>query len=98
MRLEYETRHGLFGDILRDRFSSGLEVIPSAAGLHISAVAPDASVDRIGVVVRRAAQVGVAVHPLALFALERPAPAGLIFGYGAIPTGRIEAGLGLLER
>jgi GntR family transcriptional regulator/MocR family aminotransferase len=98
MRLEYETRHRLIGDILRDRFSSQLEVIPSAAGLHISARAPGASVDRIGVVIRRAAAAGVAVHPLQLFALERPAPAGIILGYGAIPTDRIEAGMERLSR
>jgi GntR family transcriptional regulator/MocR family aminotransferase len=97
MRLEYEARHGLIGDILRDRFSSELEVVPSAAGLHISARA-DASIDRLGVVVRRAAAVGVAVHPLALFALERAPPAGLVLGYGSIPTDRIEAGMELLKR
>jgi len=98
MRLEYETRHGLIGDVLRERFSSQLEVIPSAAGLHISAVAPSASMERIGSMLRRAAAAGVAVHPLELFALERPAPAGLIFGYGAIRTDRIEAGMERLHR
>jgi GntR family transcriptional regulator/MocR family aminotransferase len=98
MRLVYEARHSVIGDILRDRFSSQLEVIPSAAGLHISAIARDASVDRVAAVVRRAMKVGVAVHPLTLFALQRPAPAGVILGYGAIPTDRIEAGLELLKR
>ena len=97
MRLVYESRHRLIGDLLRDRFPQ-LDVIPSAAGLHIGAVAPDVSVDRIGLVIRRARSVGVALHPLALFALDRPPSAGLVLGYGAIPTARIEPGMELLHR
>jgi GntR family transcriptional regulator/MocR family aminotransferase len=98
MRLVYEARHELIGDILRHRFSSQLEVIPSAAGLHICATAPTASVDQIAEVVRRAAGMGVACHPLALFRLTRARSAGLVLGYGAIPTDRIEAGLERLHR
>src|SRR5918996_1162452 len=93
MRLVYEARHGMIGDILRHRFSPQLEVIPSAAGLHISATAPGAPVDRIAAVTRRATRVGVACQPLALFALAGEPAAGLVLGYGAIPTDRIEAGL-----
>jgi GntR family transcriptional regulator / MocR family aminotransferase len=98
MRLEYEARHALIGDILRRRFSSELDVIPSAAGLHICATAPAASVDRIAAVVRRAARIGVACLSLALFGLERAPSAGLVLGYGAIPTDQIEAGLERLHR
>ena len=98
MRLVYEARHGLIGDILRQRFGSRLEVIPSSAGLHICATAPGESVDGIAAVVRRAARVGVAVHPLELFALSRAPSAGLVIGYGAIPTDQIEGGLERLHR
>ena len=98
MRLVYEARHGLIGDILRQRFGSQLEVIPSSAGLHICATAPGESVDGIAAIIRRAGRVGVAVHPLELFALTRAPSAGLVIGYGAIPTDQIEAGLDRLHR
>ena len=41
---------------------------------------------------------GVRCFPLQLFALTRAAPPGLVIGYGAIPTERIEAGLEQLHR
>jgi GntR family transcriptional regulator/MocR family aminotransferase len=98
MRLVYEARHRLIRDVLTDRFSSELRVIPSAAGLHISAAAPGLSVDEIEAIVRRASQLGVECHPLALFALAQPPLPGLVLGYGAITVDRIEAGLGRLHR
>jgi GntR family transcriptional regulator / MocR family aminotransferase len=98
MRLVYEARHGLITEILRRRFAGRLEVIPSAAGLHICATAPDLSVDQIEAVIKRAAALGVAIHPLSLFALDEPPSAGLVLAYGAIPTDRIEEGLDRLHR
>jgi GntR family transcriptional regulator/MocR family aminotransferase len=97
MRLVYEARHRLMTEILRDRFSSQLEVVPSAAGLHISATAVGMSPDRIQAVVRHAARTGVQCFPLELFTLSRATPSGLVLGYGSIPTDRIEAGLDRLR-
>jgi GntR family transcriptional regulator / MocR family aminotransferase len=97
MRLVYEARHRLISEILTDSFPQ-LEVIPSAAGLHISALAPTMSTDGVGDVAKRAAREGVAFHPLELFALQHPAPPGLVLGYGAIATDRIEQGLQRLLR
>jgi GntR family transcriptional regulator/MocR family aminotransferase len=70
-----------------------LEVIPSVAGLHIAAVARSSSTDQMNVVVRRAADAGVAVQELSAFGVDSPGPPGLLLGYGAIPTARIEDGL-----
>ena len=98
MRLVYEARHGLMNEILRHRFSSWLQVIPSAAGLHISATAPAMSPDRVDAIVRQAARMGVRCYALGLFALTRQAPPGLVLGYGSIPKDRIEAGLERLHR
>jgi GntR family transcriptional regulator / MocR family aminotransferase len=61
-------------------------------------MAPGESVDGIAALIRRAGRVGVAVHPLELSALTRPPSAGLVIGYGAIPTDQIEAGLDRLHR
>src|SRR4026209_917073 len=93
MRLVCEARHRLMTQILHTRFSSQLDVIPSAAGLHISALAVDSSPDRIDAVVRRAAREGVGCLPLSLWGLKREPSPGLVLGYGAIATDRIEAGL-----
>jgi GntR family transcriptional regulator / MocR family aminotransferase len=98
MRLVYEARHRLMTEILRTRFSSQLDVIPSAAGLHISATAVDSSPDRIEAVVRRAARSGVGCLPLSLWGLKREPSPGLVLGYGAIATDRIESGLDRLHR
>jgi hypothetical protein len=39
----------------------------------------------------------VLLYPLANFSVGKPAVAGLVFGYGAIPTDRVEAGLSRLH-
>jgi GntR family transcriptional regulator/MocR family aminotransferase len=93
LRLVYEERHRRITDILRRDFAQELRVIPSAAGLHVTTIAVDPSVDRMQAVAEQAARVGVAVHSLMGHAIERPPTAGLVLGYGAIPTERIEAGL-----
>jgi GntR family transcriptional regulator/MocR family aminotransferase len=93
LRLVYEERHRRITRILRRDFAHELRVIPSAAGLHVTATAVDGSVERIQEVAEQAARVGVAVHTLSGHAIERPPIAGLIVGYGAIQTDRIEAGL-----
>ena len=93
MRLVYEARHARIGEVLRDRFAGTFEVIPSSAGLHICATAPGMTVDGVKRVLQRAAQRGFACQPLSLFELSRPPAPGLVLGYGAIATDRIEAGL-----
>ena len=63
------------------------------AGLHVAArVAPGASVD-VTQVVRRARESGVAVESLRRFYSEGPGHAGLVIGYGAIPTTKVDEGL-----
>jgi len=74
-------------------FAGQLDPIPSAAGLHVAALACSASADQIRSVVRRASDAGVEVQELSRFGVHAPAQPGLILGYGAIPAGRIEDGL-----
>jgi GntR family transcriptional regulator/MocR family aminotransferase len=62
-------------------------------GLHIAALARRASADQISTIVRRASDAGVAVQELSKFGVDSPGPPGLLLGYGAIPTARIEDGL-----
>jgi GntR family transcriptional regulator/MocR family aminotransferase len=89
----YRTRHDLLVRVLSRDFAGHLEVVPSAAGLHVSALVRRATAGQLDAVVARAADAGVAVQQLAWFALAPPARPGLVLGYGAIPAGRIEEGL-----
>jgi GntR family transcriptional regulator/MocR family aminotransferase len=89
----YRARHQAIANALTCEFADHLEVVPSTAGLHIAAFARAASADRIDEVVRRASESGVAVQELSGFGVDSPARPGLVLGYGAIPTARIEAGL-----
>jgi GntR family transcriptional regulator/MocR family aminotransferase len=91
--LVYRARHQLLTRVLARDFADHLELVPSVAGLHVSALARTASVERVEAVARRAAEAGVEVQRLASFALEAPARPGLVLGYGAIPGARIEEGL-----
>jgi GntR family transcriptional regulator/MocR family aminotransferase len=74
-----------------------LEIVPSVAGLHLAAVARSCSADQMKVVARLAAEAGVAVQELSGFGVDAPGPPGLLLGYGAIPTARIEDGLRRLK-
>jgi GntR family transcriptional regulator / MocR family aminotransferase len=94
----YAERHDLVKNVLSREFSDHLAVVPSAAGLHVTALARSASVDQISALVRRASECGVAVQALPRFAVSVPARAGLVIGYGAIATDRIHEGLRRLRR
>jgi GntR family transcriptional regulator / MocR family aminotransferase len=94
----HRERHELLIDHLARDFGEHLEVIPSAAGLHVSAAARTLSVARLHAVVERAFDGGVAVQELAWFTFECEPWAGLALGYGAIATPRIAEGLRALRR
>jgi GntR family transcriptional regulator/MocR family aminotransferase len=94
----YTERHQLITNILARDFSNHLRIIPSIAGLHLTALALYASIDQINACVRRAADKGVQLQELSTFSLDTPPRAGLLFGYGAIPTASIQEGLHRLRR
>ena len=89
----YRARHELLVRTLHRELGEHLEVIPSAAGLHVAAVARSATSTQIAEVARRAWDRSVAVQELGVMALRPPGPPGLLFGYGAIPVERIVAGI-----
>ena len=76
----------------------GLEPVGAAAGLHVLAYLPD-GMDDVALV-GRAAEAGIALGALTPRRVA-PGRGGLIFGYGSIDEGRIEAGIerlaGLIE-
>ena len=90
---EYAKRHAQIADAMQCEFNAWLRVIPSAAGLHIAAwVAPGASID-LAQVVRRAEAWGVIVRAVSHFSGDSPAQAGIVIGYGAIPTAKVREGI-----
>jgi GntR family transcriptional regulator/MocR family aminotransferase len=90
---EYALRHERIVGVLRRDFSRWLEVTPSSAGLHVAArVKAGRSIDLNGIL-RRALDAGVRVYPLSRFCFDRPAVAGLVIGYGVIPTSKIDEGM-----
>jgi len=93
MRAVYQVRHEMIVHALGQDLVDDLTIVPSVAGLHISATANTASPAEIREVVERALAAGVAVQPLSMFRVDQPARSGLAIGYGAIETGRIEEGL-----
>ncbi len=90
----YRERRSIIMEVINRDFGAHFELVPSEAGLHIAALARKASPDRIAEIARRAADRGVAVQLLANFGVaERHKRAGILLGYGAIPTPRIREGL-----
>ncbi|HEV8392738.1 MAG TPA: PLP-dependent aminotransferase family protein [Vicinamibacterales bacterium] len=95
---EYRARHQLIAAVLSRDFASVFQVLPSSAGLHITAMARARSPQQIAAVQARAADEGVAIQILSSFAGRRSKRAGVVLGYGAIASGDIEEGLRRLRR
>jgi GntR family transcriptional regulator/MocR family aminotransferase len=75
-----------------------LEVLPSAAGLHVTAVMRNRDAARAGRVVAAAAAAGVVLDDLAMYAGQDSArQAGFVFGFGAVRPDRIDAGLAIFR-
>jgi GntR family transcriptional regulator / MocR family aminotransferase len=99
MRGIYGERHDLISEfIATGPLSRHLTLIPSAAGLHVSAIARRASAEEVLAVTRRALTAGVAVQPLSGFPITLTPRAGLAIGYGAIEASDIREGLSRLGR
>jgi GntR family transcriptional regulator/MocR family aminotransferase len=90
---EYAARRERIVEILRRDFSHWLQLVPSAAGLHVAArIVPGVALDANAVVARARAR-GVGVSALSSFCGEPRAQSGVVIGYGAIQTARIGEGL-----
>jgi GntR family transcriptional regulator/MocR family aminotransferase len=72
-----------------------LDVLPSAAGLHVTALLRDGDAGRAGRVVAAGAGRGLVLDDLATYLQDSSRQAGFVFGFGATVTERIGAGLNL---
>ncbi len=90
----YERRRNALATGLGDAFAGALQVVPAAAGLHMTALCQN-SVDVDGWL-GRARLKDVDVRSLQRFAAGRTKLRGLVFGYGAIDEADIREGLARL--
>jgi GntR family transcriptional regulator/MocR family aminotransferase len=88
----YAERHERITSTVDRVFAERLRVVPSAAGLHMCALAEE----DLEPIAERAAGAGVAVQTLSDLCGGFPAP-GLVLGYGSIPVERIDDGLAALD-
>jgi GntR family transcriptional regulator/MocR family aminotransferase len=98
MRGVYQKRHDMIVDFVTHELAGHLQLIPSAAGLHVTATAHTASADIMAAVLRRAAAAGVRAQSLSAFYHGTQGQPGLVLGYGAIPTAHIPEGLRRLRQ
>jgi GntR family transcriptional regulator/MocR family aminotransferase len=91
----YAERHERITATLGSAFADRLRLVPSAAGLHLCALAEEGT--DLEPVAARAAAAGAAVQTLSDLCGGFPRP-GLVLGYGSIPLDRIDDGLAALDR
>jgi GntR family transcriptional regulator/MocR family aminotransferase len=93
---EYAARQEqIVATVTRD-FADWLTLVPSAAGLHVAALAaPGVDVPRV---VEKARAAGLALDPLSVYCEPETAQAGLVLGYGGIARDSITEGMRRLRR
>ncbi|WP_410564883.1 PLP-dependent aminotransferase family protein [Amycolatopsis sp. cmx-4-61] len=90
----YADRHERITTTLERVFAGRLTAVPSAAGLHLCALADDGT--DLEPIVARAAAAGVAIQTLSDLCGGFPRQ-GVVLGYGSIPVDSIDAGLAVLD-
>ncbi|WP_164017680.1 PLP-dependent aminotransferase family protein [Pyxidicoccus trucidator] len=93
MRREYESRHERILERLTRDFGDWLQPVPSTAGLHLSATFRHGSRRLEQDVVARAKAAGVGLVALSRYYASPSVKPGLVLGYGAVATARIDEGL-----
>lgn len=87
----YRERRDVVRAAVARELGAAVSVMPSSAGLHVTLLVHDRTIDT-ETLVERAFAAGVRVESLHLYCRRRPR-AGLAFGYGLIPAARIAEGV-----
>ncbi|HVS65323.1 MAG TPA: PLP-dependent aminotransferase family protein [Thermoanaerobaculia bacterium] len=93
MRSVYAERHDRITRLLVRDFAGHLTLVPAAGGLHLSAFLHGRPASADVAITERVRALGVALTPLSYHFVATEPRAGLLIGYGAIPSDRIEEGL-----
>ncbi|MEV5712522.1 PLP-dependent aminotransferase family protein [Amycolatopsis mediterranei] len=91
----YADRHERITATLERVFAGRLRPVPSAAGLHLCALAADET--DLEPIAARAAAAGAAIQTLSDLCGGFPRQ-GVVLGYGSIPLASIDAGLAVLDK
>nr|WP_281360951.1 PLP-dependent aminotransferase family protein [Schumannella luteola] len=94
----YAERHRVLTAELVERMPNALHVIPSHAGLHLTAYLDAASPRSAPRLAELAAAAGIRVTALDPFYAGAPTANGLLLGFGRIPAADIPAGVASLAR
>ena len=92
MRRIYAERHDLILRTLTARFAEWLDPVPSVTGMHLTARLRSGRVTEERDLARRALARGVRFDRLSKYCASAP-QSGLVLGYGAIGSGKIEEAL-----
>ena len=90
-RTAYAERRALVLEAIHGPLSAHLELVPCQAGLHVTTLLRDQSIDDTEVV-HRAAEQGVLGEALSAYSTSG-LPRGIVLGYGAADTATIRPGL-----
>jgi GntR family transcriptional regulator / MocR family aminotransferase len=96
-RAAYAERRDLLRAELDARLAGVLSVVPSAAGLHLTTVFDDPTVDDVAIA-RACRADGVALDALSGYAVGPGRRSGLVLGYGALRPASVTPGLERLAR
>lgn len=96
-RTAYAERRALLGAELQRLLGDRVRVVPSVAGLHLTATFVDPGVDDRALVAA-VARDGVGVDALSAYAVGPSPTPGLVLGYGALRPESVTPGLELLAR
>lgn len=96
MRMLYSERAEALKSTADRRLSGLLHVPRIVAGLDAPAFLPPGIDDAD--VARRLAREGIETRPLSLYAIDRPAPSGLVLGFASVGSDAIESGMIALAR
>jgi GntR family transcriptional regulator/MocR family aminotransferase len=96
-RKRYAARHAQLTGLLAQNFAETLDVVPSAAGLHVAAHLATGSRRSAQRIAQDALAAGVRVSTIDEFYLGAPTRPGLVIGFGALPDDRIGAAMRALS-
>jgi len=92
-RREYALRHARLTEGLARHFGSGLRLLPSVAGLHVSATFARGGARLERTLTGQARAAGVGVEALSPYFAGTPTRHGWVLGYGALTLDGIDEGL-----
>jgi GntR family transcriptional regulator/MocR family aminotransferase len=93
MRRAYAERHDRILRTLTTEFTRWVVPVPSVTGIHLAASLRSRSMRLERDLAQRALAEGVAFDRLSVYCTSDRPQAGVVLGYGAIPTSKIDEGL-----